>query len=68
VHSETEVIVTILVVLGIWVLGSVVLGLLAGHFLRFSEASGEPEQLVGSTAHFNNEIDDQRDFPPIGDP
>jgi hypothetical protein len=62
-----ELLVIILIVLGIWFVGSVVFGLLAGHFLRFSRASCEPEQLVGSTAHFNNKIDDERDFPPIRD-
>jgi hypothetical protein len=62
-----EFLVTIIIVLGIWFVGSVVFGLLAGHFLRFSKASCEPEQLVGSTAPFNNRIDDESDFPPIRD-
>jgi len=55
--------VTVLIVLGIWFVSSFVLGLLAARFLRFSEASGAPEKVVGSSpATSKDTIDDESEF------
>ena len=50
---------TILIVLGIWFVGSVIFGLLAARFLRFSEANCLPEQVVGRS---QDAVDDESDF------
>ena len=51
---------TVLIVLGIWFVSSVVFGLLAAHFLRFSEASSVREQIVGRSPR--DTLDDESEF------
>ena len=54
---------TVLIVLGIWFVSSVVFGLLAAHFLRFSEASCAPEKDAGSSpATSKDTFDDESEF------
>ena len=50
--------VTVLIVVGIWFVGSFILGLLAARFLRFSEASGAPEQVVGRSKDAIDDVSD----------
>jgi hypothetical protein len=54
--------VTILVVLGIWFVGSCLLGLLVAHVLRFSEASREPKHVFGHSGEFGDAVDDKSDL------
>ena len=53
---------TVLIVLGIWFVSSVVFGLLAAHFLRFSEASSVREQIVARSPQ--DTFDDDSDLSP----